>query len=162
MKHHLKIKPEYFEAVIAGTKTVELRSEEDRHFDVGDILILYEFPMASENMVRSCRVVVTHVLRDVEWLPPGIAALSIALEPAPRATVQWFARHMEHILRLNDNKGDWSHEDTKYFSGRIMNEWRGLRNAMEDGRSVDEIIDTCADVANFAMMLADVARHKGI
>ena len=162
MKHHLKIEPEYFEAVIAGTKTVELRSEEDRHFDVGDILILYEFPMAADDMVRSCRCRVTHVLRDVEWLPPGIAALSIALEPAPRPTVQWFARHMERVLRLNGDKGDWTREEGKYFLGRILDEWWELRDAMEDKRSVGEIIDECTDVANFALMLADVARHKGV
>lgn len=40
MKHELKIKPEYFAAVVNGEKTFEIRNNTDRNFQVGDTLIL--------------------------------------------------------------------------------------------------------------------------
>lgn len=40
MKHELKIKPEYFAAVVTGEKTFEIRNNADRNFQVGDTLIL--------------------------------------------------------------------------------------------------------------------------
>lgn len=40
--HELKILPQYFEKVLDGSKTFELRKD-DRGFEVGDILILKEF-----------------------------------------------------------------------------------------------------------------------
>ena len=42
MIHELKIFPEYFEAVISGKKSFEIRKA-DRPFAVGDILALNEF-----------------------------------------------------------------------------------------------------------------------
>lgn len=40
--HRLKIQPEYFEAVCDGRKSFEIRKN-DRHFRVGDRLILQEY-----------------------------------------------------------------------------------------------------------------------
>ena len=40
MKHELKIKPEYFAAVVSGDKTFEIRNNTDRNFQVGDTLVL--------------------------------------------------------------------------------------------------------------------------
>ncbi len=173
VEHRLKIKPEYFEAVIAGAKTVELRSEADRHFDVGDILILREINSEMADTEegrddpewlytgRGCRCRVTHVLRDVEWLPPGIAALSIALEPTPRPTVQWFARHMESRLRVNDKNRGWDDDGVTYLLEQIRNEWWELCDVIDGDLGVDVIIGECGDVANYALMLADVVRHRG-
>lgn len=42
MVHNLKILPMYFEEVRLGNKTFELRKN-DRHYNVGDTLILKEF-----------------------------------------------------------------------------------------------------------------------
>ena len=39
MEHELKIYPKYFEDVISGKKTFEVRKN-DRKFNIGDILIL--------------------------------------------------------------------------------------------------------------------------
>ena len=41
MIHDLKILPEYFVEVVRGNKTFEVRKD-DRPFNVGDELILYE------------------------------------------------------------------------------------------------------------------------
>ncbi|WP_204807510.1 ASCH/PUA domain-containing protein [Aeromonas veronii] len=43
MKHELKIKPEYFAAVVNGEKTFEIRNNDDRNFQVGDTLVLKSF-----------------------------------------------------------------------------------------------------------------------
>ncbi|MFM4903848.1 ASCH/PUA domain-containing protein [Aeromonas veronii] len=40
MIHELKIKPEYFAAVVSGDKTFEIRNNADRNFQVGDALLL--------------------------------------------------------------------------------------------------------------------------
>ena len=42
MEHELKILPEYFEAVLDGVKTFELRRD-DRNFQVGEGIELKEF-----------------------------------------------------------------------------------------------------------------------
>lgn len=43
MIHELKIKPEYFAAVVSGDKTFENRNNADRNFQVGDTLLLWEW-----------------------------------------------------------------------------------------------------------------------
>ena len=81
MVHVLKIWPEYFQPVITGAKTMELRSEADRTFAVGDTLLLREYmPDSSPPYTgRTFAVVVTHIVRDpsASWLAPHVAALSI-------------------------------------------------------------------------------------
>lgn len=42
MLHQLKVWPEYFQPIIEGRKTFEVRVD-DRGFQTGDILILYEY-----------------------------------------------------------------------------------------------------------------------
>lgn len=91
MIHELKIAPEYFEAVVAGTKTVELRkTDREPAFAVGDILRLREYVYRTKQKWevgsytgREVSVRVTHVLRDAHnrWLQPGVVALSIVRLP---------------------------------------------------------------------------------
>lgn len=67
--------PEFYEAVINGRKTFELRKD-DRSFSVGDILVLCEWN-GREFTGREYRCGVKYLLRDYIGLEPGYAILSI-------------------------------------------------------------------------------------
>jgi len=61
-KHELKSWPAFFEAILAGEKTHELRRSDDRTFNVGDVLLLREFdPNFNRYTGRELRVKVTYV-----------------------------------------------------------------------------------------------------
>jgi hypothetical protein len=63
--HELKSWPEFFEPVLLGQKTAELRYN-DRDYKVGDILVLREWePKVDKYTGRECRRLVTHVLHGV-------------------------------------------------------------------------------------------------
>lgn len=92
-----------------------------------------------------------------------------------RREVAAFALLMEAKLRENDHKGGWKDEDTTYLSRRCGNELEELRKAVSAlndaymrgprplgprlGELKTAIHREAADVANFAMMLADVCRE---
>ena len=59
--HHLKTWPLYFESMVAGIKTFECRNN-DRNFQVGDILILNEYESDTGYTGRSIPRVVTYVM----------------------------------------------------------------------------------------------------
>jgi len=76
MIHELKILPEYFEPVIKGEKTFEIRVN-DRDFKKGDYLALNEY-YGGKYTSRSCMVYVDYILSDAkELLPKGVVAMSI-------------------------------------------------------------------------------------
>lgn len=61
--HELKTWPEYFEAIIRGVKTFEIRKN-DRDFNTGDFLALYEYdPSTEEYTGREASAFVTYVMR---------------------------------------------------------------------------------------------------
>jgi NTP pyrophosphatase (non-canonical NTP hydrolase) len=69
-----------------------------------------------------------------------------------------FAQEMETRLRANDHKGGWADCDFPYLIRRIREETDELADTMRDvGGLYDyaEIRREAADVANFAMMVAD-------
>lgn len=82
MIHYLKTEPIHFQAVLDGSKTVELRID-DRNFEVGDTLILLEHIYNSQGESHYsgaiCVRMITHILRDPDerWLQPGVVALSV-------------------------------------------------------------------------------------
>lgn len=61
MIHALKIKSEYFEAVISGEKLFEVRVN-DRNYKVGDLLGLNEINKDEEYTDRSCVVYIDYIL----------------------------------------------------------------------------------------------------
>lgn len=87
----------------------------------------------------------------------------------PRDEVLWFAGRMERKLAANDHKGHWDNCDFGYLSRRLHQEAKELSRALQRLKSyagtypvaektVQGVIDEAADVANFAMMIADQAR----
>jgi len=77
--HSLKTEPRYFDAVLRGDKTFELRKN-DRRFAVGDLLVLEEYARGLYTG-RTTTCLVTYVLHTVEQfgLTSGYAVLSIRL-----------------------------------------------------------------------------------
>jgi len=85
-----------------------------------------------------------------------------------REAVSWFAEQMERKLSVHDDRCGWSPECCDYDF--LLKRLREELNEFEDiyfGAVINpehgqcqQIIDEAADVANFAMMLADRAREN--
>lgn len=74
----------------------------------------------------------------------------------PRPAVGWFAEQMELRLRANDHKGGWKNCRVFLLLNRLFDEARELYDAVCYAQSdTKNIIQECADIANFAMMIAD-------
>lgn len=72
-----------------------------------------------------------------------------------------FAKRMEAKLEQNRHKGDrsgWLKSQPHSLLKRIREESTELEDALNREESLTEIVDEAADVANFAMMIAD---HTG-
>lgn len=78
-----------------------------------------------------------------------------------RKEVKWFAARMELKLKANDHKGGWHNEYAEYFLSRMTDEFEELVAALETGNT-EQSISECADIANFAMMLADNIWRYGV
>ena len=74
--HHLKIMPEYFNAVISGAKRFELRRN-DRDYQVGEYLMLREWYKGQYTGNRA-KVRVEYVLQNVPGLKDDYCILSIS------------------------------------------------------------------------------------
>ncbi len=85
--HELKCWPEFFEAILSNTKRHDLRRNDDRNFQVGDVLHLREYdPLREEYTIREMGVVVTYITNSTVpcalsngALHPDYCILSIAL-----------------------------------------------------------------------------------
>ena len=77
MIHQLKQIDTYFEDVISGKKTFEIRLD-DRHYKQGDYLALNEIAESGAYTGRSCVVYVDYILKDLPpLLPDGVVCMSI-------------------------------------------------------------------------------------
>jgi len=72
-----------------------------------------------------------------------------------------FAVHMTHKLLLNRHKPHWSNYTNDQLFERVKQETRELLLAIEDDDR-KAIVEECADVANFLMMIADNAAKAGV
>jgi len=78
VEHKLKIKSEFFSAVINKTKTAEIRYN-DRNYQVGDILNLNEIDENGVFTGNNFSVIVIHVLDDNQFLQTGYVMLNFHL-----------------------------------------------------------------------------------
>lgn len=101
--HSLKTWPEYFDAIVTGRKTLEIRRN-DREFYVGDRLGLREYdPDRAEYTGREACVLVTHILHDAPWVPDGYVAMSIRLV-APKTNDDLTAELCELRQSVRENQ----------------------------------------------------------
>ena len=77
----------------------------------------------------------------------------------PRASVTWFAAEMERQLAENDWKGGWEHCSLWELYQRLLEEAGELAGVLS-GYSNGSVIDEAADVANYAMMIADILHTR--
>ena len=76
-RHYLKILPEYFDAVLSGKKTFEVRYN-DRDFKEGDLLILEEYSVFDFLYTgRTVCVKVTYILDNPDFVKKGYVILGI-------------------------------------------------------------------------------------
>jgi NTP pyrophosphatase (non-canonical NTP hydrolase) len=80
----------------------------------------------------------------------------------PRAEVAWFAEQMELKLRENDHKPHWRGSDIEYLHKRLQEEVDELMYELHSPLNEERVVKEAADVANFAMMIADVARQVAV
>ena len=76
-----------------------------------------------------------------------------------RPEVVAFADAMEAKLKENDHKRHWRYLGMQTLSMRLTQEREELRRAVEGG-DPESVLREAADVANFAMMIADTVRRK--
>lgn len=90
MIHALKILPNYFEDVISGRKTFEIRKN-DRDYKVGDLLALNEWT-GETYTGRSCLVTVDYIIDDKDFCKEGYVIMSIKRPSAPRHSISIISR----------------------------------------------------------------------
>ena len=71
-----------------------------------------------------------------------------------------FACNMQQELDNNDHKSGWEGLSPQWIIHRIKQETNELERAIKNKRLRKKIISECADIANFAMMLADNTRNS--
>ncbi|MDD5693564.1 MAG: hypothetical protein PHU86_03785 [Patescibacteria group bacterium] len=76
-----------------------------------------------------------------------------------RPSVQRFAQEMERKLKLNDHKGGWMKMTPTEILSDLAKERLELGQALAIGDS-ENILEECADNANYLMMLAEVSASK--
>lgn len=88
MIHELKILPNYFEEVICGAKSFEVRKN-DRNFKVGDMLALNEYDAEKkEHTGNSCLVYVDYILKDENYCKNGFVIM--AIKPCEVYNKRWY------------------------------------------------------------------------
>jgi len=70
-----------------------------------------------------------------------------------RPQLAWFANEMERQLEANDHKSGWQYYTLKQLLRRLKQEVGELERAINVGKL--DVVEEAADVANFAMMIAD-------
>lgn len=78
-----------------------------------------------------------------------------------KGVVNWFAARILDKLMVHRHKGaSWRKEKVDWLYGRLIKECEELRDELKGPWDKEKIINECADVAAFCMMIADNARRK--
>ena len=79
--------------------------------------------------------------------------------------IQWFAILMQGKLNENAHKGNWDNCEMGYLRRRLSQEVAELKRALDKHKrgnaTAEDVRNECADVANFAMMIADTVYDEG-
>lgn len=88
--HALKTWPDFFERILDGTKTFEVRKEDDRRFSVGDTLLLQEWLPGSKRYTgRELAREVTYILAGPSFgVERGCVVMGIRAPPPAAADVE--------------------------------------------------------------------------
>lgn len=80
--HELKTWPEYFQQIVDGNKTFEVRRD-DRGFQVGDLLMLCEYePEGALLTGQRIGMTVTSILHGGQFgIEPGFVVMSLSYQP---------------------------------------------------------------------------------
>lgn len=95
-------------------------------------------------------------VRYLSWEHPGYK------EPIhSRQEVEWFAGEMEKRLKANDHKGGWEDCSLEWLVAKLAEETGEVAAiVIKHGSWKEKVIKEAADVANVAMMIADLARQS--
>ncbi len=74
--HDLRIESRYYPASVSGAKNFEVRKN-DRNYQVGDILHLYEFTNSGKITGREHYAKIQYILSDCEYLKEGYVVLGL-------------------------------------------------------------------------------------
>lgn len=132
--HQLKCWPEYFEALLNGTKTFEFR-QNDRDFKVGDILNLQEYsPTKMSYTGRSLQFKVTYILygQSIKGINDHYCIMSIEKNRLPMKTIivpyrnrpqqlQQFIAHVNGCMPLVPIAIIEQLGESKFNRGRLLN-----------------------------------------
>ena len=77
-----------------------------------------------------------------------------------KVKVTWFAEIMKGELEKHLDRPGWKDETTEWLCERLDEEVKELKQAVRNNESDQEVIEECADVGNFAMMIADNYERK--
>jgi fructosamine-3-kinase len=76
--------------------------------------------------------------------------------PLPRKAIRVFSYDMEKQLKVNDHKNGWKKEHHEFLSHELAKNFQKLTEELgKENRDKHEITIRCANIANFAMMIAD-------
>ena len=137
MIHELKILPEYFNAVISGEKTFEIRKN-DRPFHKGDLLALNEFD-GQYWTGNSCLVYVDYILNNPDYVKKdmvimGIKLCSVLRHTEPFNLAKIAKDYSVPLVTKCDDERRWAGMSDKKINVVTVRWWDGYK---EDFRATE-------------------------
>lgn len=141
-----QITPEHLAFVNEAAKVFEENPRRETHWNKDQTLIALRF-----GRDRDCIL--------VHEFGPEIALFAQQVDvryPEVREEVYGFAREMELQIRANEHKGGWENSSLDFLISELLRNVGKLKKCL----SHEDFRRRCANIANFAMMLADNDRRE--